>query len=379
MEISFIRPSYIRFYENHKEELDTAIQNCLKSGELTLREEVWNFEQTLAEYVGTKYAIGVNSCTDALFLSLKALDIGPGDEVITVSHTFIAPIQGIVHCGATPILVDVDDIELMDVSKLEEVITSRTKVIIPVHLTGAVCVMEKIMDIAKKYNLRVIEDAAQALGSDTYYYGKLKKAGSIGNIGCFSFNTAKMLGAYGDGGAVVTNDEEIYKKLLLLRNHWNMSQLSVRGADYPQPEILGWGWKSRLDNIQAAVLNVKFKYIDEIIARREQIVEWYIERLFKFRDFKVPFFRMNAWVWQEFHVRVEEREKFVEFMKEKGVELLVRDIIPNHKQKGLGLEHFNLPVTEQLAKEIVRLPLYPELYNDEIEYVVKSVKEFYEK
>lgn len=370
MEISFIRSSYIRFYQQHKEEIDRAIQSCLERGELTLREEVWNLEKTLEGYVGSQYAVGVNSCTDALFLSLKALGVREGDEVITVSHTFIAPIQAIVHCGATPILVDVKEDELMDVAKLEGAITKRTKVIMPVHLTGKVCNMAAIMNFVEDYGIKIIEDAAQALGATRDGY----RAGSRGITGCFSFNNAKMLGAYGDGGAIVTDNEEIYKKLLLLRNHWNMSQLSVRGEDYPQPEILGWGWKSRLDNIQAAVLNVKFKYIDEIIERRKKIAEYYNAQLWSLNGVVIPT-TQEGQVWQEYHLQIiGDRGAFVEKMKEKGIELLVRDIIPNHKQKGLGLDHFNLPVTELFAKTIVRLPLYPELTEDEIQYVVDSIK-----
>lgn len=381
MKISFINPSYRRFFAKHRKELMGAIESCLENGELTLREEVAEFERQLARFIGTKYAIGVASGTDALFLSLKALDVGPGDEVITVSHTFIAPIQAIVHCGATPVLIDVNEDELIDKSQLEKAITEKTKAIISVHLTGKVADYW-IFEIARKHNIPVVEDVAQALGaywivptSDDPPFYLRERAGRVGALGCFSFNTAKMMGAYGDAGAITTSDSKLAEKLFLLRNHWNMSQLSVKKEDFPQPEVVKWGWKSRLDNIQAAVLLVKMKYLEEIIARRAEIAKMYNEGI---KGIQLPK-EQEGQVWQEYHVRVENRDGFVEFMRGKDIELLVRDVIPNHQLKELGLEHFNLPVTEKLAKEIVRLPLYPEMTNKEVEYVINSINEYGEK
>lgn len=372
--INFIRNSFTRFYDQHKGEILEAFDRCASRGDLILREEVSMFEDSMAKYTGTSYGIGVGSGTDALFLSCKMLGIKEGDEVITVSHTFIATIQAIIHCGATPILIDVGTDELMDVNLIEQAITPKTKAIIPVHFHGKVCDMEKIMQLADKYKLYVIEDACQALGSK--YKGKM--AGSFGDVGCFSHNTPKLLGGYGDGGMIVTNNREYAEKLYLLRNHWNMAQTSVRMVDFPTPPIVEWAWKSRLDNIQAAILNVKIKYFDEFLERRREIADMYCEGL-KGLPIKLPEYSEED-VIQEFIIRIgtdEERKRFKEFMDEKSIEILIRETTPNHKVKNLGLEHFNLPITENISTDAVRLPCYPELYNYEVEYIIDSIREFY--
>lgn len=398
--INFIRNSYIRFAKKHKKELTNAFWSCVKKGDLILRKEVSIFEDKLAKYTGTKYGIGTNSGSDALLLSCIALGIKgnwdyllkqvqegkitlkqankkfEGDEVITVSHTFIASIQCIVHAGARPILVDVGPNELMNADLIEKAITRRTKAILPVHFHGKVCDMDKIMAIAKKYKLYVVEDAAQALGSS--YKGKM--AGSFSNAGCFSFNTPKMLGAFGDAGGIVTSDRKLAEKLYLLRNHWNMAQTSVRIADFPTPPVVHWAWKSRLDNIQAALLNVKLKYYNQFLARRKQIANMYIKGM---RDLpiKLPTYGKED-VIQEFIVRIGsdlERKKFKNFMDKKGVELLIRETTPNHKLKNLYLDHFNLPVTESISKDACRIPCYPELENKEVQYIISCVKDFYGK
>ncbi len=373
--INFIRNSFIRFYDKHRDEILEAFDRCAKNGDFILREDVSKFEDNLAKYTGTQFAAGVGSGTDALFLSCKMLGIGPGDEVITVSHTFIASIQAIVHCGATPVLIDVDSNELMNVDLLEAAITPRTKAIIPVHFHGKVCDMDRIMAIAKKYNLYVIEDACQALGSSGPG-GKM--AGSYGDVGCFSFNTPKLLGGYGDGGGIVTNNREYVEKLYLLRNHWNMAQTSVRMADFPTPDVVHWAFKSRLDNIQAAILNVKFKYYDEFLARRREIAKIYSHGMQNL-PIKLPSYSPGD-VVQEYIIRIgsdDERKRFKEFMDKKGIELLIRETTPNHKVKLLGLDHFNLPVTESISNDAVRLPCYPELEAEEIKHIINCVHEFY--
>jgi len=372
--INFIQNSYKRFAAAHKDELIDVFWNCLKDGKLILREEVSQFEDNLAKYIGTKYAVAVNSGTDALFLSLKALGVGPGDEVITVSHTFIATIQAIIHCGAKPVLIDVGKDELMNTDLIEAAINQYTKAIIPVHFHGKVCNMDEIMRIAEKHNLKIVEDACQALGSS--YHGR--RAGSFGNTGCFSFNTPKLMGGWGDGGAITTNDRELAEKLYLLRNHWNMAQTSVRIADFPTPEIVQWAWKSRMDNIQAAMLNVKFKYFDELLARRKEIAAMYCEGM-KDLPITLPTYTDED-VIQEFIIRIgssEERQKFKEFMDGKGIELLIREVTPNHKVKDLGLDHFELPVTENISTDACRLPSYPELTTAEVQEIVYAIREFY--
>jgi dTDP-4-amino-4,6-dideoxygalactose transaminase len=353
-----------------------VLDKCFKKGDLILREEVSKLEDNMANYTGTQYGIGVGSGTDALFLSLKALGIKEGDEVITVSHTFIATIQAIHWCGATPVLVDVGEDELMDVNLIEQVITPNTKAIIPVHFHGKVCNMAKILEIAEKHNLYVVEDACQALGSTQ----KDKKAGSFGIAGCFSFNTPKLMGGWGDGGMIVTNDKELCEKLYLLRNHWNMAQTSVRMADFPTPEIVNWAFKSRIDNIQAAMLNVKYKYFPKLLKRRRKIADMYCNGL-KNLPLKLPNYTEED-VIQEFIIRIgtnEERQKFKKHMDKAGIEILIRETTPNHKVKDLGLEHFNLPVTENISTDAVRLPSYPELTDNEVKYIIKTIKKFYDK
>ena len=372
--INFIRNSYIRFWAEHEDELMEAVRRCGRNGDLILREDVIEFQNNLARFTGTEYGIGVGSGTDALILSLKALGIKKDDQVIVPAHTFISSIYAAIANNATPILIDVGKDELMDVSLLEGLITPKTKAIIPVHFHGKICQMDIIMGIAKKYNLYVIEDACQALGS-TY---KGQPSGSFGDLGCFSFNTPKLMGGWGDGGGIVTNNKELAEKLYLLRNHYNMAQTSVYMPDFPTPEIVEWAGKSRLDNIQAAMLNVKWKYYPQMLSRRKEIADMYCNGM---RDLPIKLPEYNEGdVIQEFIIRIgssEERKRFKEFMDSKGIELLIRETTPNHKMRNFGLEHFNLPVTENISTDAVRLPCYPELKNEEVEEIINATKEFY--
>ena len=236
--------------------------------------------------------------------------------------------------------------------------------------------MKKILEIARKYNLYIVEDACQALGSS--YEGK--PAGSFGDLGCFSFNTPKLLGGWGDGGAIVTNNKALAEKIYLLRNHYNMAQTSVRIEDFPTPEIIEWAGKSRLDEIQAALLNVKWKYYDYLLARRKEIADMYCKGL-QGLPIKLPNYGEGD-VIQEFIIRVmksDDRELLKKHMDEKGIELLIRETVPNHKIKNLGLEHFNLPVTESISTDAIRIPAYPELRNDEIQEIIQAIREFYGK
>lgn len=372
--VNFINASYIRFFKEHEKEIMGVIRRCLSNGDLILREDVRKFERNLARYVGTKYCVGVASGTDALFLSLKALDIGPGHEVITVGNCFIAPIQAIVHTGATPVLVDVGRDGLMNPEQLGRVITSKTRAIIPVHLGGKVCNMFNIMRIAYESEILVIEDTAQALGAT--WDGR--KAGSFGATGCFSFNTPKTLGAYGDAGAITTNSKWIFKKLLLLRNHWNITQGSVSKIEYPQPKTMGWGWKSRLDNVWAACLNVKLKYYPQILSRRAEIARMYNEGLAGL-PITLPI-QYEGQIYQEYIIRYPKIQKLAQFMQKHGVEVLIRDTIPNHKLKGLKeINKFKLPITEEMAKDSARLPIYPELYDREVKYVIKVINDYFDQ
>jgi len=354
-------------YQNLKSEIDTAIKSVLYRGDLILRSDVEKFEKKLADFVGTKYAVGLNSGTDALFLSLKATGIGKGDEVITVAHTFVASIATIVHCGAKPILVDVGEDFLMDIEKLGRKITKKTKAIIPVHLNGRMCDMEKIMKIARKYKLIVIEDAAQALGAKF----KDKMAGSFGLTGCFSFYPAKILGGYGDGGAVVTNNSKIAEKIRLLRDHGQKTKT----------KIVCYGFNSRLDNLQAAILNVKFKHLSKWIERRREIANLYYQGLSGIPEVKLPpkSDERHFDIYQNYVLRAQKRDELALYLREKGVETLIKDPIPLHHHPALGLSHFHLPYTEKLAKEVISLPMYPELTNEQVKYTIDSIRNFYKK
>ena len=295
--VDFINSSYRRWWKKRGKEVLRAIDDCGKRGDYVMRKDLLEFEKKLARYTGTTYAVGVNSGTDALRLSLEAFDITgnyyylhrlwkmgkitkeearqrfEGDEVITVSHTFIACIQVITQAGARPVLVDIVEDGLMNTDLIEAAITEKTKAIMPVHLSGKVCDMSKIMAIAKKHNLKVIEDACQAMGA---MCGPCqRKAGSIGNTGCFSFISPKLMGGFGDNGAIATNDKAIYEKLLLLRNHFNITQGALHGVQPQAPKVMDYGWNSRMDNIQAAALNVRFKDYPWILRRRKQIAMMY--------------------------------------------------------------------------------------------------------
>jgi len=354
-------------YRRLKKEILETIDDVLSRGDLILRKDVEEFEKNIASFVGTKYAVALNSGTDTMFLPLKALGIGSGDEVITVSHTFVASIAVIVNCGATPGLVDVKEDFTIDVDEIEAAITEKTKAIIPVHLNGRVCQMDKLMEIAKNHNLIVIEDAAQALGSK--YDNKM--AGSFGLVGSFSLYPFKVLGCFGDGGILTTDDEELAGKIRLLRDHGQKSKT----------EIVCFGWNSRLDNIQAAILNLKFKYLPQYIERRREIASFYDKGLANVKGVKLPpapnsderYFDN----FQNYVLKAEKRDELFNFLKEKGVETLIKDPIPNHWHKNLNLSHFHLPYTEKLAKEVISLPMYPELTNAEVEYVINCVRDFY--
>jgi len=356
-------------YRDMKEEILKTLDDVLLRGDLILRKDVKEFEKNIADFVGTKYAIGLNSGTDALFLPLKAAGIGPGDEVVTVSHTFVASISVIVQAGAKPILIDVKEDFTIDTDKLEEVITKKTKAIIPVHLNGRCCEMDKIMEFAEKHNLIVIEDAAQALGAKF----KNKMAGSFGLAGGFSLYPFKVLGCFGDGGIITTDDEKLAEKVKLLRDHGQKTKT----------EIVCFGWNSRLDNLQAAILNLKFKYLPKWINRRREIAEIYNKGLDRTSGAELPpapnFDERYFDVYQNYVLRAQKRDGLFNFLKENGVETLIKDPIPNHWHKGLGLSNFHLPYTEKLAKEVISLPMYPELTNQQVEYVIGCVKKFYKR
>lgn len=358
-----------QFQKMEREIMDT-IRTVLSKGDLMLRQQLKDFEDHLAAFVGTKYAVGVSNCTDALHLTLRAAGIGPGDEVITVSHTFVATAAAIHHAGAAPVLIDIGDDHNMNVDLIEAAITPRTKAIMPVHLNGRLCDMGKLMAIAEKHDLLVIEDAAQALGASF----KGTKAGAFGLAGCFSFYPAKLLGAFGDGGAVVTNSKEISDKIRLLRNHGRTDD----------GDIAFWSFNCRLDNLQAAILDLKLKHLPQWIARRREIAQLYHRRLSGVRQLYLPPPPVNDGayfdIYQNYEIEAEDRDRLVEHLKESGIEVFIQWGGKGvHQFKALGLTHFKLPRTERMFERTLMLPMHTELSNEQVEYVADAIRRFYSK
>ena len=345
------KKDYLRF----RKEYDQAWKAVNMRGDLILRSDVKKFEQRLAKFLGVKYAVALNSGTDALELALRALKIGQGDEVITVSNTFKATITAIRKVGAIPVLVDIGEDYLMDVSKIKDALTDRTKAIIPVHLSGDTCDMPAINDFAIQNNLKVIEDSAQALGAKIGNF----KAGHWGEIGCFSFYPAKLLGAKGDAGALVTDSQEIADWVRNYRNHCK----DLSGED---------GINSRMDNLQAALLNVKIKYIKEILHKRKKIAWMYNAGLRLIDKIILPKEKRDK-VWQDYVIRAENRDRLYKFLKNKGIETMKSPILP-HIELNLS---FKLPKTEEYNEQFLRLPCNENLENKEIEEVIKQIKRFY--
>jgi dTDP-4-amino-4,6-dideoxygalactose transaminase len=359
--------NYPEHYRRMWDETMAALTDVLSHGDLIMRAQMRQFEDSIAALCGSKYAVGLNSGTDAIWLSLVAAGIKPGDEVITVAHTFVATVAVIIHCGAKPVLIDVGDDYNMDVSQIEAVITPKTKAIIPVHLNGRCCEMDKLMKIAVKHKLIVIEDAAQALNAG---FGN-KKSGAFGLTGCFSLYPAKLLGAAGDGGIVVTDDEGIAQKIRLLRDH-----CVERGT----MDILGYGFNSRLDNLQAAMLNVKMKYLSQWIERRREIAGQYQKSLSGIPGLSLPPPPQNGRyfdVYTNYAVLSDKRDKLVTHLNENGVETILSWPKPMHHHPALGLGQFRLPRTEKISREVLSIPMYPEMSDEQVDYVIKSVRSFY--
>jgi len=340
MKVRFFNPG--AGYLVIKDQIDSEMQRVLENGDLILRDDVEKFEKTLAEYIGVKYCVALNSCTDALYLALRALGIGEGDEVLVPSRTFVASAQVIVQVGATPIFYDLD-------GRLE--FTDKTKAIIPVHIEGEFDKnFGRILNLAKLNGWKVIEDSAQALGAT--WNGQ--KAGSFGDVGCFSFYPAKLLGAYGDAGALVTNNEKIYEWVKGARNHFKETAED-------------WGVNSRLDNLQASILNVKIKYLKEILQIRQNIAEMYRDNLEGLGIELPP--HTEGRVWQDYIIRTDKRNMLYEFLKDNGIETM-KNNYPFPVPK--------LPQAQKYEDETLRLPCNENLTDEEVLYVISKIKEFYE-
>jgi|SRR3989344_124282 len=350
-----------------KKELISAIEKTIDDAIFIGGEPVEDFEASFAQFCNKKYAVGVNSGTDALKLALLAYGIKPGDEVITVPNSYFATAMVISDIGAKPVFVDVDPAtHLMSPLLIEQVITKKTRAIIPVHLFGQSADMEQILSIAKKHNLIVIEDACQAHGA--LYKGKIVLP--VGETGAFSFYPGKNLGCFGDGGIVVTDNKEIYEKLLYLRNDGSIKKYMHK--------ILGM--KSRLDTIQAAILNVKLPYLNRWNEKRRQHAQYYNTLLRGINGITLPVEDThNKHTYHIYAIEIEKRDDMKAFLSARGVETNIHYPIPIHLQRAYvssGFRKGMFPVTEEKAEKLLSLPMYPELTDEEIEYVCSKIKEF---
>jgi dTDP-4-amino-4,6-dideoxygalactose transaminase len=370
-----------RQYQAIKPEIDAAICRVLESGRFILGPEVEAFEAEIAEYLGVKHAIGVASGTDALLLALKALGIGPGDAVIVPTFTFFATAGAVHNLGATPVFVDIDPYTFnLDPADVRRVLTTdhgqwtRPKAVIPVHLYGQPADMDEIMAIAHEYGLYVVEDAAQAIGAEysgqrTTHHGPTRKAGTIGHLGCFSFFPTKNLGAYGDGGLVVTNDDELAEQVRMLRVHGSKPK-------YYHHMV---GTNSRLDALQAAILRAKLPHLADWTAARKRLADRYDELLSGLDGIVLPCRAPNrTHVFHQYTIRIPggKRDSLRSFLAERGVGTEVYYPLPLHLQpcfRHLGYKEGDLPESERACREVLSLPMFPELREEEVEYVAREV------
>ncbi|MDD2898871.1 MAG: DegT/DnrJ/EryC1/StrS family aminotransferase [Desulfuromonadaceae bacterium] len=360
--------SYLEEYSAHRDDYLRAVDSVFSSGRLILGQQVATFEDRFAAYCGVPCAVGVNSCTDALFLALKALDIGPGDEVITVANTAVPTVAAIRATGAKPAFVDVEeDTFLMDVTQLDRAVTRRTRCILPVHLFGQMVDMLPLREYANRYSLSVVEDCAQACGAT--YNGC--RAGSLGDAGAFSFYPTKVLGTFGDGGAVTTSRPELALRLKRLRMY------GMENAYYAEEE----GYNTRLDEVQAAILNVKLPGLDPSVERRRRIAEIYDDGLAGIDGLSLPAVREGRSHQRYLYtIRTARRDELQRYLAGEGIETKVNYPDPIHLMRGyrfLGYAPGSLPVTERLAATILSLPMYPELPNEQAAEVVAAVRRFY--
>ncbi|MDD5772588.1 MAG: DegT/DnrJ/EryC1/StrS family aminotransferase [bacterium] len=355
-------------YNLLKKEINMAVLRIVESGMYIGGKEVEKFEEELARHCNAKYAIGVSSGTDALYLALRVFDIGPGDEVISVPFTFMATTEAICLTGATPVFVDIDPKNFnMDASKIEKAITKKTRAIMPVHLYGQAADMDPIMKIAKKYKLVVIEDAAQAIGSE--YKGK--QVGSIGDIGTLSFFPSKNLGACGDAGAILTNRKDLIRKLKMLREHGSEKK-------YYHEYV---GTNSRLDALQAAVLSVKLKYLDGWTKKRRELAKIYDNTIKPQKNMILPAEEpYNKHIYNQYTLRVKKREILQKFLQANGISSISYYPLPMHLQKAfkfLKYEKGDFPESEKAAKEVLSIPIWPELGEEKIKFVSEKIIEFW--
>lgn len=361
--VPFVDPR--RAYERLKPELDAAYVDVMSHGDLVDRRHLREFEAQLAAFVGTKFAVGLNSGYDALHLSLRAAGIGPGDEVIVPAHTFVATCSAVVNAGATPVLVDIGRDFNIDAAQIEPAITPRTRAILPVHLSGIMADMPVVCDIAARHHLVVVEDACQSLGSSV----NGKQAGSWGLTGCWSFYPFKILGGYGDGGAITTDDPDVAT--------W-VRRMRYNGEDRETGEYHGHGFSCMLDNLQAAFLSVKLRHLPEWIARRKEIAARYRRGLADLPHLTLPHYERPGFdhVYQNYTVRSTSGDAFSDYLKAQGIEVLTQFRKPYYRHAALGLEDRGFPETEAISREVCSLPMNSELEDDEVNRVIEVVRAF---
>lgn len=356
-------------WQQQREHLLPIIDDTLARGDVMLRQQLVDFETHLAEFVGTRHGVGVSNCTDGLRLIAHSLGIGPGDEVITVAHTFIATISPFVMRGAKPVFVDIGDDQLMDTSQLESAVTDRTRVIIPVHLNGRTVDMTDVLKVAESCGATVIEDAAQALGATI----DGRTAGTLGLASTYSFYPAKMLGAPGDGGAVLTDSDRLAADVHRLRDHGRVTKT----------EVDGWGYNCRLDNLHAAILDWRLAQLPRWIEHRRALASIYDDLLADIDELDLPVGPdadpRRRDVYQNYTVMTDRRDELVRHLNDDGIEVLVSWPVPFHKQSGVGLSHWSLPNTERLSRRVLSLPMNAELKPSEVQFVAASVLRFFEK
>jgi dTDP-4-amino-4,6-dideoxygalactose transaminase len=355
-----------RQYQNIKNDIDNAVQGVLDNCHFIMGPDVALLESEIAQYLNVKYAIGVASGTDALHLALLACGIGAGDEIITTPFTFIATCEAITYCRAVPVFVDIDPKTFnIDPEKIEQKISKRTKAILPVHMYGQAAEMDPILEIAGKHKIKVIEDVAQAFGGEY----KDKKLGTLGDVGCTSFFPSKNLGAYGDGGMIYTNKKEIAEKVKLLRAHGSKEKYNH--------ELVGYN--SRLDTLQAAIVRVKLKRLDQWNNMRAAHAAKF-NTLFSGCNLTTPYSETyNKHVYHLYALLIKNRDKGQEFLKSKGIASAIHYPIPAPLQKSyehLGYSATDLPISYKVSQETLSLPMFPELNEEEINYIVKGVKDF---
>jgi len=363
-----------REYNLYKTEFNSAISNVISSGAFILGKQVQEFEEAVCKYTGAKYAVGVANGSDALLITSDILNYKNNAEVLTPVFTFFASASCIARLNGKPVFCDVDeDSFCIDMNDAEKRITKNTKGILPVHLFLQTADMSVCMELAKKYQLTVLEDAAEAFGMKTFYNGEYKHSGTLGNFGVFSFFPTKTLGGYGDGGMIVTNDEELYKKAKSYRTHGSTKK-------YHHDYI---GYNSRLDTLQAAVLNVKLSHIENAIQKRAEHAAYYREMLKDIPQIKMPVVKNGCKETNYVYcIKAEKRNLLEEHLKSKDIGTSVYYPVPLHLQKCfeyLGYKKGDFPVAEKLCETVLALPMFPELTEDEVNFVCESIKEFYKK